>query len=163
MACTPEFCDPPAKDGWTVDLKISGGVDAAAGGSAAAGMGTGASGAGQGPGAGASNGGGLGPSFEDLDPFGDGPKLAIKAFFEPTTARAGEQVKLVVEVNLFGEAHLEVADVLTLFDHNGLPFKLGACGLHPVLHTLTEDGDGHCLGDDGHSRFTLGKTYILLA
>ena len=62
------------------------------------------------------------------------------------------RVDVVVEVDVTLECDVKVTDVLALFDADvGGLVKLCACGLHPVLHPLTEDGDGYCLGDDGHS------------
>ena len=60
------------------------------------------------------------------------------------------EVEMVVEVDVTLERDVKVTDVFALVDVDALSFKLCACGLYPVLHTLTEEGDSYCLGDDGH-------------
>lgn len=77
MACTPQFCDPPASAPFTATLAVTGGGTAAV------------------PGA-------LEDSFSIPGPQGtdDGPKITVTPRVEPDPARPGEAVELVVAVEV---------------------------------------------------------------
>jgi thiol:disulfide interchange protein DsbD len=75
MACTPEFCDPPAKDPFTATLTITGGAAAAAPAPAPV-------------------------APRGIQGLGDPPKVTLRPRFEPSPARAGERVRLLLEASV---------------------------------------------------------------
>jgi len=79
MACTPEFCDPPASDKFFADLVVEGAAAAAPKDPKPA----------QGPGV---------PTVSSL--LRQPSKLQATPRFEPATAHPGEEIKLIVKVEV---------------------------------------------------------------